>query len=45
MAYLINHKRRRGEPGQQQTIKFEAEYTLFSSAQSELPPAFEGFLE
>jgi replicative DNA helicase len=45
MAYLINHKRRRGEPGQHQTIKFEAEYTLFSSAQSELPPAFEGFLE
>ncbi len=42
MAYLINHKRRRGEPGQQQTIRFEAEFTLFSSPLAELPPAFEG---
>ncbi|GGB00330.1 replicative DNA helicase [Brucella endophytica] len=42
-AWLINHKRRRGEPSQQREIKFEAEYTLFSSQAADMPAAFEGF--
>lgn len=44
-AWLINHKRRRGEPSQQREIKFEAEYTVFSSSEAEMPAAFEGFFE
>lgn len=42
-AALINHKRRRGEPGQSKIIKFNAEFTRFESEHSEMPPAFEGF--
>jgi replicative DNA helicase len=42
-AALINHKRRRGEPGQSKLIKFNAEFTRFESEHSEMPPAFEGF--
>ena len=44
-AWIINHKRRRGEPGGDKLIKFEAEFTLFSSPTEDMPPAFEGFLE
>ncbi|RWP59073.1 DnaB-like helicase C-terminal domain-containing protein [Mesorhizobium sp.] len=44
-AQIINHKRRRGEPGRSPEIKFEAEFTLFGSLAEDLPPAFEGFLE
>lgn len=44
-AQIINHKRRRGEPGRSPEIKFEAEFTLFASLAEDLPPAFEGFLE
>lgn len=43
-AWLINHKRRRGEPGTSQEIRFEAEFTRFSSSAEDLPPAFEGFM-
>lgn len=43
-AWLINHKRRRGEPGTSQEIRFEAEFTRFSSSAAEMPPAFEGFV-
>lgn len=43
-AWLINHKRRRGESGTSQEIRFEAEFTRFSSSVAELPPAFEGFM-
>jgi replicative DNA helicase len=42
-AQVINHKRRRGEPGQSPEIGFEAEYTMFTSLASQMPPAFEGF--
>lgn len=42
-AWIINHKRRRGEPGQSPEIAFEAEFTMFKSLAGELPPAFEGF--
>jgi replicative DNA helicase len=42
-AAIINHKRRRGEPGQSPQIGFDAEFTLFRSLASEMPPAFEGF--
>lgn len=42
-AWVINHKRRRGEPGQSPEIAFEAEYTMFKSLAGEMPPAFEGF--
>jgi replicative DNA helicase len=42
-AAIINHKRRRGEPGQSPQIGFDAEFTLFKSLAEELPPAFEGF--
>lgn len=44
-AWIINHKRRRGEPSQQREIRFEAEYTVFSSCVGEMPEAFEGFFE
>ncbi len=44
-AWIINHKRRRGEPGQSQQINFEAEYTSFASNSADLPEAFEGFFE
>lgn len=43
-AWLINHKRRRGEPGTSQEIRFEAEFTRFSSSAADMPPAFEGFM-
>lgn len=42
-AQVINHKRRRGEPGQSPEIGFEAEFTMFKSLMQEMPPAFEGF--
>jgi replicative DNA helicase len=42
-AQIINHKRRRGEPGVSPEIRFEAEYTMFASLAEDLPPAFEGF--
>lgn len=42
-AQIINHKRRRGEPGQSPEIGFVAEYTMFKSLAEEAPPAFEGF--
>lgn len=42
-AAVINHKRRRGEPGQSPQIGFDAEFTLFKSLADEMPPAFEGF--
>ncbi|TKT80000.1 DnaB-like helicase C-terminal domain-containing protein [Aquamicrobium sp. LC103] len=42
-AWVINHKRRRGEPGQSPEIGFEAEFTMFKSLGAEMPPAFEGF--
>ncbi|MGX9120308.1 DnaB-like helicase C-terminal domain-containing protein [Mesorhizobium sp. BHbsci] len=42
-AAIINHKRRRGEPGQSPQIGFDAEFTLFKSLVEDLPPAFEGF--
>ncbi|MEO3387342.1 DnaB-like helicase C-terminal domain-containing protein [Mesorhizobium sp. CAU 1741] len=42
-AQVINHKRRRGEPGRSPEIGFDAEYTMFKSLASEAPPAFEGF--
>jgi replicative DNA helicase len=44
-AWIINHKRRRGEPGQSQQINFEAEYTSFASSTADMPEAFEGFFE
>lgn len=44
-AWLINHKRRRGEPGQNQEIGFEAEFTLFKSGDADAPPVFDGFFE
>ncbi|MBB3144910.1 replicative DNA helicase [Phyllobacterium trifolii] len=44
-AWIINHKRRRGEPGQSQQVNFEAEYTSFASSTSDMPEAFEGFFE
>lgn len=40
-AWIINHKRRRGEPGQTAEIRFEAEYTMFASPMEEAPPAFD----
>lgn len=43
-AWLINHKRRRGEPGTSQEIRFEAEFTRFSSSAADMPAAFEGFM-
>lgn len=42
-AWIINHKRRRGEPGRSPEIAFEPEFTMFKSPSAEPPPAFEGF--
>lgn len=42
-AWVINHKRRRGEPGQSVEIKFEAECTMFVPATTTREPAFDGF--
>jgi replicative DNA helicase len=42
-AWCINHKRRRGEPGQSAEIRFDAKFTEFRSA-DEFSPAFEGFV-
>lgn len=42
-AWVINHKRRRGEPGNWEEIRFEAEFTLFASPETTSEPAFEGF--
>lgn len=42
-AWIVNHKRRRGEPGKSPEIRFEAEYTMFASPETNMPPAFEGF--
>lgn len=43
-AAVINHKRRRGEPGRSPEIRFEPEFTRFAALESfEQPPAFEGF--
>ncbi|MCO6050868.1 hypothetical protein NGM99_13875 [Mesorhizobium sp. RP14(2022)] len=44
-AWLINHKRRRGEPQGNQEIRFEAEYTLFTSPPTDMPDAFEGMFQ
>lgn len=44
-AWVINHKRRRGEPGQSPVIGFDAEFTLFKSLAEEAPAdLFEGGL-
>lgn len=42
-AWIINHKRRRGEPGTSQEIRFEAEFTRFASSVVDSAPAFDGF--
>ncbi|MEJ1172633.1 DnaB-like helicase C-terminal domain-containing protein [Agrobacterium sp. CMT1] len=42
-AWIINHKRRRGEPGQSAEIRFEAEYTMFAPPYTNAAPSFEGF--
>lgn len=42
-AWIINHKRRRGQPHGSEEIIFEPECTLFRSPQPEMPAAFEGF--
>lgn len=44
-AAIINHKRRRGEPGRSPQIRFEAEFTMFCSLVEEQPESFEGFFE
>ncbi|MEN0115410.1 MAG: DnaB-like helicase C-terminal domain-containing protein [Agrobacterium cavarae] len=44
-AWIINHKRRRGEPGQSAEIRFEAEYTMFAPPHTNHAPGFEGFGE
>lgn len=44
-AQIINHKRRRGEPGRSPEIRFEAEFTMFGSLVDEEPDSFEGFFE
>lgn len=38
-AAIINHKRRRGEPGRSPTIRFEAEFTRFTSDSAEPDPS------
>jgi replicative DNA helicase len=44
-AWVINHKRRRGEPGQSPVIGFDAEFTVFKSLAEEAPAdLFEGGL-
>lgn len=40
-AAIINHKRRRGEPGRCPEIKFEGEYTMFSSLVEDTAPGFD----
>ncbi|MER9937441.1 DnaB-like helicase C-terminal domain-containing protein [Mesorhizobium sp. M0088] len=44
-AWIINHKRRRGEPGTSAEIRFEAEFTRFTSAYDAPEPGLfeEGF--
>lgn len=42
-AQIINHKRRRGEPGISPEIGFEAEFTMFHSLAQDQPESFEGF--
>jgi replicative DNA helicase len=42
-AIIINHKRRRGEPGKSPTIGFDAEFTRFKSLTEDAAPTFEGF--
>lgn len=42
-AWVINHKRRRGEPGQSAEIRFEAEYTMFAPPFTTTEPSFDGF--
>lgn len=44
-AWLINHKRRRGAPGQSRKIIFEAEYTMFSSPERHDQAELAGFLQ
>lgn len=41
-AAIINHKRRRGEPGRSPTIRFDAEYTRFVSDHAEPDPGLFG---
>ncbi len=41
-AWIINHKRRRGEPGQSAEIRFEAEYTMFTPSTVTPEPGFFG---
>lgn len=43
-GWLINHKRRRGTPGQSREIIFEAEYTMFSSPERHDQAELAGFL-
>src|SRR5690606_21348014 len=35
-AWIINHKRRRGEPGRSPVIAFDADYTLFRSISAQV---------
>lgn len=42
-AWIINHKRRRGQPAKSKSIKFIGEYTAFESDQDDSEPEFEGF--
>jgi replicative DNA helicase len=41
-AWIINHKRRRGEPGQSVQVRFEAEYTMFAPTTVAPEPGFFG---
>jgi replicative DNA helicase len=42
-AWIINHKRRRGEPGRSPEVRFDAEFTMFRSPyESAAEPAFPG---
>lgn len=41
-AWVINHKRRRGEPGQSPQIGFDGEFTVFKSLSEELPETLFG---
>lgn len=40
-AWIINHKRRRGEPARSSAVNFIGEYTLFESQQSDDEPLFD----
>jgi replicative DNA helicase len=42
-AVIVNHKRRRGEPGLAPTIRFIPEHTSFASDTTDDAPIFEGF--